>query len=459
MLEKDLSPYAGLFTDYTELRVQANRTLRIAMVHGSLVRNSRSGASGVSARVYRAGSWGFASNPELERDAVEAVIRSATHNARFLDGRLNKGSPPLPGRPARADHDFGTRRTRLGQAGLVEFVRRVDAHVEKTYPELKSRTVSLGCLDMEKSLLTSDGAAAYSMVPRSNIAIVLTVERDGIPFELYDVHGGLGQFEDVFDDPEDLFEGIEEQHGHLMRKAEGVYPDPGIKECVLDAELAGILAHEALGHTTEADIILGGSVAPKYLGREAASPLITLVDFAHTALDKTCPVPVYVDDEGTGAEDAVIIDRGILRSYMHNRETARRFGHAPTGNARAYRFADEPIIRMRNTAIVPGESRMEEMIGSIDDGYYLVKPSNGQADSTGEFMFGVPLGYQIKAGRLGRALRDTTISGLAFDVLKSVTMVSSDMHWSNSGMCGKKQAVPVGLGGPAVKCRVNIGGR
>ena len=177
------------------------------------------------------------------------------------------------------------------------------------------------------------------------------------------------------------------------------------------------------------------------------------------ALGKTCPVPVYVDDEGTKAEDAVIIDKGILKGYMHNKESAAHFGTSPTGNARAFQFSDEPLIRMRNTAILPGTSKLADMIASVDDGYYLVRPSNGQADSTSEFMFGVTLGYEIKGGKLGRAIRDTTISGVAFDLLKSVTMVSDDMKWTCAGMCGKKQAIPVGMGGPALKCVVSIGGR
>ena len=149
----------------------------------------------------------------------------------------------------------------------------------------------------------------------------------------------------------------------------------------------------------------------------------------------------------------------VLRSYLHNKESALHYGVKPTGNARAWSFADEPLIRMRNTAILPGKDGLEAMISSIDDGYYLIRPSNGQADTTSEFMFGVVLGYEIKNGKLGRAIFDTTISGVAFDMLKTVTMVSNEMKWLVSGMCGKKQPMPVGMGGPAIKCRVNIGGR
>ena len=103
-------------------------------------------------------------------------------------------------------------------------------------------------------------------------------------------------------------------------------------------------------------------------------------------------------------------------------------------------------------------SKLEDMIASIDDGYYLMKSSNGQADSTSEFMFGVIMGYEIKNGKLGDAIKDTTISGVAFDVLKTVDMISDDMKWSAGGMCGKKQWIPVGMGGPAIKCKLNIGG-
>ena len=88
-----------------------------------------------------------------------------------------------------------------------------------------------------------------------------------------------------------------------------------------------------------------------------------------------------------------------------------------------------------------------------------MKTGNGQADATGEFMFGVNFGYEIKKGKLGRALRDTTISGVAFEMLKTVDMLSDDLTWSCTGMCGKKQPIPVGMGGPAVKCKVNVGGR
>jgi len=459
MIPRTLGGYASLFTEHTELRMQENRSVGITVVDGTVMDNARTVESGVSARVWRSGAWGFASAPGSGREAVDSVVRAATENARFLDSRLDRGAEALPARPGRSEVDLGTREKRRSQRELIEFLRELDAHVERYCRGIASRTARLAGIDMEKALVTSEGAMAYSMIPRSLIYVSLAMEKDGTPTDLYEVFGGKGHFEDVFAAPRDLVASIDELYGHLRAKAEGVHADAGLKDCVLDARLAGVLAHEAVGHTTEADLVMGGSVAGERIGTEVASPLVSMVDFAHTALGSSCPVPVHVDDEGTGARDALLIEKGMLRGFMHNRETAAHFGAAPTGNARASRFSDEPLIRMRNTTILPGSSTLEEMIDSVEDGYYLMRFNNGQADSTSEFMFGIVLGYEIKKGRLGRAIRDTTISGVAFEMLKTVSMVSSDVSWSCAGMCGKKQSIPVGMGGPALRCRVAIGGR
>ncbi len=459
MVLMDLGKYLKFLTPYSELRAQENRTVQISFVKGNNTANRKATVGGVSSRAYAGGSWGFASNPEPTDEAIKSVITAAAENASFLDARESKGKTPLTGDEVSSRNNLGTKKPRLSQNHLMDFTKNIDDHIAKTYHGLSSRTVSLSCLDMEKALITSDGSYSHSLIPRSFVSISLNTETQGQPVDVYQSYGGLGHFEDAIMAPEELFERIEQQYRHLMEKARGVHANAGVHTCVLDAELAGILAHEAIGHTTEADLVMGDSVAGPLLGKECASPLVTLCDYANTCLGSPCPVPVYVDDEGVKAQDVVVIEEGVLKSFMHNKETAAHFGVTPKGNARAFAFSDEPLIRMRNTAILPGEHSIEEMIASVEDGYYLIKPGNGQADSTSEFMFGITLGYEIKNGKLGKAIKDTTISGVAFDVLKTVTMVSKDMKWLSAGMCGKKQAIPVGMGGPAIKCVVSIGGR
>ncbi|MBN2461463.1 MAG: TldD/PmbA family protein [Candidatus Cloacimonetes bacterium] len=456
----EFKKFSSLFSEYTELRIQENRNVSIAIVKGNIVRNSRTALSGVSARVYKDGFWGFASNPEINSAVIRSVIKDATANAIFLatkNSRQVKSLPTTSG--GRIEKDFSTSKPRITQKEIIEFLRDLDDRLVRTFKNISTRTLSLNCLDMEKKLLTSSGSLAYTVIPRSILYVVLTTLKDGKPIELYDTYGGFGQIEEHFQDLEDLMARIGTQYEHLQKKAEGIHPDAGLKDCILDADLAGILSHEAIGHTVEADIVLGGSIAADYLDTEVASPLVSMTDFASSALGRQCPVPVFVDDEGTPAQDTVLIEHGILKSFMHNKETAAHFGVAPTGNARAYGFDDEPLIRMRNTAILPGPDKLDDMISSIDDGYYLLKSSNGQADSTSEFMFGIVMGYEIKKGSIGRAILDTTISGVAFDMLQTITMISDEMSWTCSGMCGKKQSIPVGMGGPAVKCKINIGGK
>lgn len=459
MIPKDLKQYAQFFGEYTELRAQENKSHRIVIINGDIVTHSNQRKSGISARVHKDGYWGFASNPAFAENEIHKVIERATGNALFLS---RKGKPKdirLLSRNGNLRNDFPTQNPFKPQSEIIEFLMKLDEYLKIHCKDLSSRIIALQTLDMEKSLLTSDGSSAYSLIPRSILYVGMTITKDGAPIELWNNFGGFGQFEDVFKLPDDLFAGITRQYTHLLAKSNGIYAKAGIQEVILAADITGILAHEAIGHTTEADLVLGGSVAGGLLNKPIASELITLVDFANTAFGRVCPVPVFMDDEGTVAEDCAIIEAGVLKRFMHNKESAAIFGHELTGNARASEFSDEPLIRMRNTAILPGKSKLEEMIASIDEGYYLMKASNGEADFTSEFTFGITQGYEIKQGKIGKAIRDVTISGVATQVLKSVTMVSDDMIWDCSRTCGKKQLIPVGLGGPAMKCKVNIGGK
>ena len=461
MLQDILSPQKALFESgaHTELRGQNSRNRRVVLLNGDVIGNVRSDVSGVSARVYRGGVYGFSSMAEYSPEAARTVLKAATENADFMDRHAGVGKPALPVLPA------GSRMTDTAindapQKVYVDIAREADAYIAQKYPNLASRRVVAMEDSMEKLLITSDGMDSHFIAPRSYIYVILDAMTEaGMPVELYKAFGGRGTFGANFNDPSELYAGIDELYEQIMQKREGVYADAGEKTVILGGMMTGMLSHEAVGHTVEADLVLGGSVAAHNLNRRVASELVNLTDFAHTAFGDTCPLPVYVDDEGTEAKDVPLIENGILTGYMNSRESAQHFGMEPGGNARAWSFSDEPLIRMRNTTVHPGKDKLEDMIASIDDGYYLIDSTNGQADTTGEFMFGVSMGYEIKKGKLGKALLDTTISGVAFEMLKTVDMISDTVVWSSSGFCGKKQPMPVGMGGPALRCKVKIGGR
>ncbi|MGN0170819.1 MAG: TldD/PmbA family protein [Lachnospiraceae bacterium] len=443
----------------TVLRGQENRIRRVVLQQGNLIVNERSEESGTCAKVYKNGVNGFASIADCSGAAAETVLKAATQNAEYLYKYAKQRKPALPGCGNRQIHsprliiDYEQKR-------IIEILRKIDDHIVATYPKLTSRSVVFREDTMEKRIYTSDAGSGHVAYPR--VAVYITFHmpsKDGQPLELGKSFGGFGNIEDHFTDLSDVYEELEKLYQQLCDKAEGTYAEAGVKTVILDSEVSGMIAHEAVGHTVEADLVLGGSVAGPDLGKPVASELVSIVDYAHTALGKQAPLPVYLDDEGVEAKDAVLVENGILKGYMHNRETAAQFGVEPCGNARGWGFSDEPLIRMRNTAILPGKDKLEDMIASVEDGYYLLSTNNGQADLTGEFMFGICMGYEIKHGKLGRAILDTTVSGVAFDMLKTVEMVSDKVKWIPNGTCGKKQPMAVSLGGPAIKCQIAIGGR
>lgn len=424
-----------------------------------MVQNSRSASNGISARVNKNGTYGFASTADYTAEGAEKVLKAATENALFLSKHSSRNIE-LPASKGTGSVKLNAEIVDVEQKIIIEACQTIDNYIVNKYPDLISRTVVYSEDSQDRIVYTSDAFNGHLVTPRSYIYVMMSAEsKDGSPVELFKAFGGFGSFYDNFSSLDKVYEGIDLLYKRVMDKKEGVYAEAGYKTVVLSGMMAGMLAHEAVGHTVEADLVLGGSVAGPSLNKRVASDLVSLVDYANTYNGKMVPLPVYLDDEGIVAKDVELIKDGILVGYMNDRETAKHFGQEAKGNARGWGFADEPLIRMRNTTILPGKSTVDELISSVEDGYYLIDSGNGQADLTGEFMFGVTCGYEIKNGKLGKALLDTTVSGVAFEMLKTVDMVSDELEWSSSGFCGKKQPMAVSMGGPHMRCRIMIGGR
>ncbi|CAG0970505.1 TldD protein [Burkholderiales bacterium] len=445
-------------TAYAETRRHELRKTRMLMIDGSLAVNSRSVEGGVSSRVYRDGYWGFASSPATDEASLRRVADKAGRNAQAMSRFGAKAALPLPGGTYRGEHPVPDKAP-LGQKECVERLAELHAYCAGRYPTLKSTRFLVSDEYHGKWLQTSTGSHVFSTIQRALCYITLMAEDEhGAPVEIFEPLSNKGSLADLDFSLQTLAPRLDRLHEHLQAKRHAVAPRGGMHTVVLAPELAGMLAHEAMGHPCEADLVLGGSVTGDLVGQRVASDLITMIDFAHSFGGAETLIPVYADDEGVPARDAVLIRDGMLTEFMNSRETAARLQIAPTGSARAYAPNDEPLVRMRNTAIQPGTHKLDDMIAGVDDGYLLMKTSNGQADSTTEFMFGVNLAYEIRGGRIGRAIRDTTISGSALKVLQSVDAVSDDMVWNCSGYCGKKQPMVVSMGGPALRAKAHLGG-
>ncbi len=241
---------------------------------------------------------------------------------------------------------------------------------------------------------------------------------------------------------------------------EAVTPPAGEMPVVLAPATSGILLHEAMGHGFEADFNRKGiSIFASMMGRAVAPEFVTIVD---TALEPDARGAVAVDDEGTVGRRTVLVDRGKLVSYLHDRISARHYGVEPTGNGRREDFRHAPMPRMRVTYMEAGPHAPEEILASVKNGLYAIDFSNGQVQiGAGDYSFYVKTGYLIEDGKLTAPVKDVNVIGNGPDSLSKVAMVGGDMQLDGgTWTCGKYgQGVPVGLGLPTVKISsMNVGG-
>ncbi|MGE4266025.1 MAG: TldD/PmbA family protein [Deferribacterales bacterium] len=256
------------------------------------------------------------------------------------------------------------------------------------------------------------------------------------------------------------FASIGERAGKLaMQNLRAKNAPAGMMPVVLGSKAGGTMVHEAVGHGLEADLACNGmSVFAGRLGEKVASELISVVDNG-TLTDRRGSY--LYDDEGTSSSENVLIENGILKSYMYDRLYAMKEGKKPTGNGRRQGFRYKPIVRMTNTYIKPGASKPEDIIASVRKGLYVAGMGGGQVNTvTGDFVFEVTEGYLIENGRMGEPVRNATLTGNGPEVMAKIDMVGSDLGFG-MGTCGKEgQGVPVTDAQPTLRIpEITVGGR
>jgi TldD protein len=264
----------------------------------------------------------------------------------------------------------------------------------------------------------------------------------------YEPVGGTMGFE-IFDfhSPEEVAEVAAKRSLQMLsaRKA-----PMGRMAVVLSSEAGGTMIHEAIGHGLEADLAQQGlSVYSEKIGQEVASSLITVVD------DPTLPQrrgSYAFDDEGVSSRRTVLVENGILKSYLYDRLSALKDGVESTGNGRRESYQHKPIPRMSNTMIVPGKMKPEEIIRSVEKGLFVKKMGGGQVNTVnGDFVFEVSEGYLIEKGSVCEPVRGAILIGNGPQVLREIDRVGDDLGFS-IGTCGKDgQGVPVGDAQPTLR--------
>ena len=247
------------------------------------------------------------------------------------------------------------------------------------------------------------------------------------------------------------------REAHLLSTAKPMIP--GEYDIVTDTEMTGLICHEAFGHGVEMDMFVKDrALARDYVGKYVASPIVNMRDGAASALSAGS---YFFDDEGVLAGDTQIIRDGILVTGISDLTSALELGTAPTGNGRRESSRRKAYARMTNTFIEPGQDSLEDMIASIDHGFYVCECDNGMEDPKNWAIQCVAkYAIEIVDGKLtDNWFSPVIISGYVPDLLKSISMVSKEHKIVGAGMCGKgyKEWVRVSDGGPSVKARAKLG--
>ena len=217
----------------------------------------------------------------------------------------------------------------------------------------------------------------------------------------------------------------------------------------------GVLVHEAIGHGMEGDgVYKKASIYADKLGQKVATPLVNLIDDGS--------LPNYrgttdFDDEGTPGSRSVLIEKGILKGYMHDLLSAKLLKMEPSGNGRRESFHYYPQPRMTNTFMENGAHTPEEIIKATKKGIFVQSLSGGSVNpATGQFNFDVREAYMIEDGKKTYPVRDATLIGRGFEVLQNIDMVANDLGFG-PGICGKgSQWCEVTAGQPTIRIARNI---
>ena len=265
---------------------------------------------------------------------------------------------------------------------------------------------------------------------------------------------GLEMFDTI--DPKNV--GIHAAKQAVTMAGAGYCP-AGVMPVAIDNGFGGVIFHEACGHSLEASsVAYGRSQFVGKLGQQIANPKVTAIDDGTIA---NAWGSINFDDEGTPAKKNVLIDNGVLKSYMIDKMGGRRLGMASTGNARRQSYAYTPTSRMTNTYIAPGTDKNEDIIASIEYGLYAKEMGGGSVNPvTGEFNFSVNEGYMIRNGKICEPVRGASLVGKGSEVIQNIDMVGTELAMGQ-GMCGSSSgSVPTNVGQPMIRVStITVGGR
>lgn len=345
----------------------------------------------------------------------------------------------------------------LGQAVKQDFLFRADEAARKVSDKVVQVAASVTDCCTTINLLNSEGLNLTLDRSRLRVNVTVTATDGTERLTTHESPGALGGYELLPNySPEAL---ATESAERVVRMLSAGYIKGGQMPVVMGNGFGGVIFHEACGHPLETEAVRrNASPFCGKLGQAIGQPCLTAIDDG--TLDGVWG-SLKFDDEGMPTQRTVLIENGILKSYMSDRVGAAEVGVARTGSARRESYKYAPVSRMRNTFIAPGKDSFDSMIQSMDYGLYAARMAGGSVNpATGEFNFAVDEGYVVRNGKICEPVRGATLIGKGHEIMPRISMVGSDLELA-TGVCGASSGhVPVTVGQPTIKVdQILVGGR
>ncbi|MCQ2104333.1 MAG: TldD/PmbA family protein [Fibrobacter sp.] len=404
--------------------------------------------------------YGFTSD-ESEEALVNLVKTLAFGRIAAMNGGVGSAAKPFEFAPAKRVCDYNASAFQdpriLGQAVKQDFLFRADKAARAMSDKVAQVAVSVSDDCSHINLLNSEGLNIE--MDRSHLRLSVSVTATDGTERLTSAErpGAIGGYELLANySPEEMANSAGER---VLRMLTAGYINGGQMPVIMGNGFGGVIFHEACGHPLETESIRrNASPFCGKLNEVIGQPCLTAIDDG--TLDGVWG-SLKVDDEGTPTERTVLIENGVLKTYMSDRVGAQEVGIARTGSARRESYKYAPVSRMRNTFIAPGNNTLDDMISSVDYGLYAARMAGGSVNpATGEFNFAVDEGYVIRNGKICEPVRGAALIGKGHEIMPKISMVGSDLELA-AGVCGASSGhVPVTVGQPSIKVdQILVGGR
>jgi TldD protein len=392
--------------------------------------------SGIGCRSLVNGSWGFSSTTDFAD--IDDVISVSERLAQYNPGEVHVMKVPEYSWYNNEEVEYNTQE-------FFEIASDVSKEIE--HEQVRSCSVGLLAIVDKKVIVTTDGIQVYTVEPRILGNIMVVVKSRNEMSQYNEVVGGSFSVDIL---KEKFLQAVDTAVHTALCRARAAAPPKGSGAVLLKGDVVGLLTHEAVGHAVEADIAKKGFLC-NAKGEKVADSTISIVD---NGIMEHGFGSITVDDEGVQSGKTIIIDKGVLITFLHSRETAYAQDAELTGNARAWLYSREPAVRMTNTYMVPQDMSFEELLEEVGNGVYIQGSEGGNADKDGSFMVVSSVAQKIEQGELtDEFYRGVVVSGNASQVLHDMHGVGNeDTFVLVPSMCGKAGSAFVGQGGPAVVC-------